>query len=86
MRPSKKITLKEKIDEKGNYIMDHTKWREPNYHGTYVEMIKDRPARVEKLYQEFITEMSREFPTFEIIAQSQSEFPAGVCMYVTYRV
>lgn len=86
MRPSKVITIKEKIDERGNYIMDPKKWREPDYNGTYVELIKDRPARVERLYQEFIIEMTREFPTFEIIAQSQSEYPAGVCMYVTYRV
>lgn len=53
--------------------------------GTHVEMIKDRPAFVEARLERFYKIMA-DYPTFKVVAQSQSITPNGVCIYITYTI
>ena len=56
-----------------------------NEHGVHTEMIKGRPAAVERDMNAFLSRMQGKYPdTFKVLSTNSTPMPNGVCMYITY--
>ena len=56
-----------------------------NEHGVHTEMIKGRPAAVERDMNAFLNRMQGKYPdTFKVLSTNSTPMPNGVCMYITY--